>query len=423
MSFIRGFSVNTGLTLATLSLGMLNSVVLANSLGRADFGVYKLWTAFVMVCVLSLGEWISKGNTYAVGKQRAVAQATRITLIYSIGLATALAVSIPITLKPASALLPNMSLLSWILLLGIVALMVCQKANLGILLGEQRLIFFGILPLGFVVIFLLSNVLVSYLAEINLQNVLWTWTAAAGIIACWSLWVALRLPSIAHYPSAWRDIFHYGVRGQAVLVVIYLLFRADLFLVDHFLGREAVGVYSVASIFAEMMQRIPNIASVVLLSLVVRGDDEPNLIIAVAHGAIAFSVLFAAFISVTGTFWLETLFPQYTDAFVPLLWLLPGLVFSGVGAIFNAKLMGSGYPAVAIWAPCVALVANIGLNILLIPTLGLRGAALSTTISYCIWATVVTAYYVVSNRISPTTFFDIRHVPNLIRSKSTTPIP
>ena len=67
MNFFRGFSLNTTCSFLVFSLGFVNSVLLADQLGPEHYGTLKLWTALVMLGVLVLGEWLSKGNIYVVG--------------------------------------------------------------------------------------------------------------------------------------------------------------------------------------------------------------------------------------------------------------------------------------------------------------------------------------------------------------------
>jgi Na+-driven multidrug efflux pump len=51
--------------------------------------------------------------------------------------------------------------------------------------------------------------------------------------------------------------------------------------------------------------------------------------------------------------------------------------------------MARGYPRVILLAGLVALLVNIGLNILLIPRMGVSGAALASAVSYTLNALVV----------------------------------
>ncbi|MCY3788123.1 MAG: polysaccharide biosynthesis C-terminal domain-containing protein, partial [Gemmatimonadetes bacterium] len=66
---------------------------------------------------------------------------------------------------------------------------------------------------------------------------------------------------------------------------------------------------------------------------------------------------------------------------------------------FNAKLMGEGYPSMTLWAPGIALAANVALNLWLIPKLGLRGAALSTSLAYALWGVLTASYYLRLNQL------------------------
>jgi len=51
--------------------------------------------------------------------------------------------------------------------------------------------------------------------------------------------------------------------------------------------------------------------------------------------------------------------------------------------VLNANLAGKGKPLIALWVFVVALLVNISLNILLVPSKGVIGAALASTVSYC----------------------------------------
>jgi len=165
-------------------------------------------------------------------------------------------------------------------------------------------------------------------------------------------------------------------------------------LINFILGAETLATYRVAINFADMMQRLPNVAGVVLLAKVVRGQDEKGqLSLPVARGILAFSAISALALLLLGPFFIDLFFPGYPEAYVPLVWMLPGLIFAGFGSVFNTKLAGQGFPPVTMWAPGIALCLNIPLNIWLISNMGLRGAALTTSITFTLWGLIVSSYY------------------------------
>ena len=158
------------------------------------------------------------------------------------------------------------------------------------------------------------------------------------------------------------------------LFSFFSLLKSDLFFIQHFLGDAAVGTYRVAVNFADMMQRLPDVAGAVLLAKVVRDQDAGHLSLRVARGILAFSIVlhwrYGPLVrGLLGCFF------RHEAAYTPLVWMLPGLVCLGVGSIFNTKLAGMGYPAVTQWAPGLAFAVNALLNAYLIPREGLRGAA------------------------------------------------
>jgi O-antigen/teichoic acid export membrane protein len=175
--------------------------------------------------------------------------------------------------------------------------------------------------------------------------------------------------------------------------LVFLLLRSDVFLIEYFLGEAAVGSYRVALNFAEMMQRLPDVAGAVLLAKVVRGEDKSLLSLRVAQGILVFSALAALALLLVGRLLIGLFFADYPEAFAPLVWMLPGLVFLGFGSVCNTKLAGQGYPAITLWAAAGAFVLNIGLGVWLIPSWGLLGAAWSKSIAYAAWALLVGGYY------------------------------
>ena len=80
--------------------------------------------------------------------------------------------------------------------------------------------------------------------------------------------------------------------------------------------------------------------------------------------------------------------------------MLPGLVASGFGSVLNTRLAGQGYPAVTIWAPAAAVALSACLNVLWIPTMGLKGAALATSAGYILWVAIVAQRYRVEAMVS-----------------------
>ena len=395
MNFLRGFSLNAVCTGLTFSLGLVNHWLLANHLlDKAAYGRLTLWTNAAVIGAIVLGEWLRRGSTIVVGKEGVEAQARDNALIYCAGIFVVALGLAYVGSGIGFELLGREALDYWPLLGALPVLFVLQRAGLAILLGQDRIKLYATIPVLFIAAYLGGNAALWLMGEPQLADVLGVFAGAAGVtglVAFVALWRVGRFGGING--DVLRRTFAVGVRGAGSVGLVFLLLRSDVFLIEYFLGEAAVGSYRVALNFAEMMQRLPDVAGAVLLAKVVRGEDKSLLSLRVAQGILVFSALAALALLLMGRLLIGLFFADYPEAFAPLVWMLPGLVFLGFGSVCNTKLAGRGYPAITLWAAAGAFALNMGLGIWLIPGWGLLGAAWSKSIAYAVWALLVGGYY------------------------------
>ena len=393
MNFLRGFSLNGICTGIAFSLGLVNHWLLANHLGKAGYGQLALWTTTAVIAATLLGEWLRRGTTYVVGREDAGAQGRDNALLCFLALFAAGMGIAWLGAGAASRFLGPLALSWWPLLAALPALVVLQRAGQAVLLGMDRIRPYAAVPVLFIAVYLGGNAVLLWAGLLDLQNALMLYAGAAGLagITAFAVLVGAGRFTLGDR-GLLRRTLAVGGRGAVSVVLVLLLLRADVFLIEHFLGEASVGSYRVALNFAEMMQRVPDVAGAVLLAKVVRGEDD-QLSLRVARGILLFSLAAALVLLAAGRTLIGWLFPSYPEAFLPLAWMLPGLVFLGLGSVCNTKLAGQGYPAITLWAAAVALVLNIGLGLWLIPAWGLPGAAWSKSIACTVWALLVGGRY------------------------------
>jgi len=84
---------------------------------------------------------------------------------------------------------------------------------------------------------------------------------------------------------------------------------------------------------------------------------------------------------------------NFADATVQLLILLPGIFFMGLESVLVQHFTGTGLPAAIPWFWAITVVFNIGLNLLMVPRFGARGAAVNSTLSYALIFLLVAVYF------------------------------
>ncbi|MFI0404865.1 oligosaccharide flippase family protein [Actinomadura sp. 3N508] len=205
-------------------------------------------------------------------------------------------------------------------------------------------------------------------------------------------WIARRLACRGFF-SGWgrpdrklgRTITGYGFRGYLGQLIDLLQLRFDMALLGALAGPKVLGVYTVASKFAELVQ-LPGLAvNYVLYPDFAKEDRETatkrtsRLILP----ALAVSVLAALPLALIAGTALPWVFGDvFDDAVVPTYIRLAGVVTFGVTGLIMAYLYGVGRPGAASTGQGIGLVTVVVLGAVLIPAHGATGAAVATSLSF-----------------------------------------
>jgi len=181
--------------------------------------------------------------------------------------------------------------------------------------------------------------------------------------------------------------FKVGVRGYISSFGALLLFRLDLFLVGYFLSLKEVGIYSIALFGAEMVVKIPGWSASILIPMVASNEGgHVKRTVYLFYSAIIVALLLGLFFVlgiITFPHFISNLAGKdFTGVEICLLLLLPRVIMqSGVG-ILAANLAGKGYPWYHPVGCTIPLIFLVLLDIILIPRLGINGAALGNSLAY-----------------------------------------
>ena len=395
MSFLHNFSFNIVCSALVFAFGLLNQSLLASHLSRSDYGSFTLWTQTSILAALIFGEWLRRGTTYVVGKEKN-AEGSRDNILIYVGILvpTVMLISWLFRFKLVSWLGPP-AYEYWYLIALMVGAVILQRCGQAILLGLDRFRMYAGVPLVFIGSYSMMNFFLWWNDTLNIFSGLSVFVGAAVIasLVAFSFQQDISGPFQGGNRKLMSAVYSVGRRAAVSVLLVFLLLKSDLFLINYYLGTDSVGIYRVAVNFADMMQRVPDLAGAVLLAKVIRNEDKNGLTWRVTCWMGLFSILSAFVLAITGNQLISFFFPNYEQAYSPLMWMLPGLVFLGVGSVLNTKLAGLGYPIVTLWAPAIALVLNVSLNIVLIPKFRLQGAAIATSISYFCWAVCIAWAY------------------------------
>jgi len=182
-----------------------------------------------------------------------------------------------------------------------------------------------------------------------------------------------------------RRALSLGLRGQMGNVATFLNYRLDVFVVNYYLSTKEVGLYSLGVLLSEVIWQVPNAAAAATLSRTARNVEKgsPEFTCLVCRQVLLLSCVTAVVLAVLSTLLVPVVFGARFRPSVPVIWwILPGTVAFAVGKIMSADLLGRGWPQYSASFAVVTLFLTTALDFLLVPRMGINGAAIASSIAY-----------------------------------------
>ena len=223
----------------------------------------------------------------------------------------------------------------------------------------------------------------------------WIFNLILGASALTYLVYNTRIDGDLNAIRAIRAGFRFGVASWVSSGLHLLSLRVDVFLLALLAGTTAVGVYSVGVALAEFAWYIPNAIYGVLFPKVAAEGEDARFLVAKLSRMIWPAVLLASFgIAAASYVLVPIVFGQaFSGAIGVAFALVPGATFAAVSSVLASYFAGTGRPVYAVVAPAANLAVNLVLNVFLIPSLGVLGAALASSASYGVGAAIMTYYF------------------------------
>ncbi len=182
-----------------------------------------------------------------------------------------------------------------------------------------------------------------------------------------------------------RDQVRYGAQGQVANLAQLFNYRLDQFLVAAFVSRAAVGHYTVAVGLGESVWWVSSAVAMVMLPRLTQMDPQKaqEMTPLVSRNSVLVSVGAAALLMAASPVLVRALFgAEFTPATTPLLLLMPGVVAASAARVLSSYLFSQGRVIYNTYATFIALGVTLALDIILIPTLEVEGAAVASSIAY-----------------------------------------
>ena len=264
--------------------------------------------------------------------------------------------------------------------------------NLTILLAKERFVIYNLLSTLQIIITL---VVLLYLVFItgNHSVTAYLYAFYSGIILSFVVsFLAIRklihFSDIEELPHVVITILKYSPFMQFGSFFQMLNYRLSYYIVERFIGPGLLGVFSVGTQVSESVWIIGRGAATVHYARLSNTNDmnyAKNLTLALMKGvAVITLILLFVMVLLPPSVYLFLFGAGFSEARIVVLILAPGMLFTAVTMIISHYFSGVGIPKYSMYGSAVGLVMTLSVGFILIPLLGIRGAALTTSLSYLV---------------------------------------
>jgi O-antigen/teichoic acid export membrane protein len=211
--------------------------------------------------------------------------------------------------------------------------------------------------------------------------------------------ITLRWVGVWGWPcfdwSLGKRTARFALPAHGGTVAAYLNYRVDEIIIAALLPPEQLGFYAIAVGLVERLWILPGAVGRALLPHLTNSSErDPALSAMISRHVVIWTGAACFLISISADQIVTILYSSEFVAVVsPLRWLLPGIFAMSIGKVLVTELLARQKPYYALWSTGVAVVVNVLFNILLVPRMGITGAAIASTISYSLLSVIITWCY------------------------------
>lgn len=383
-------------TLVKLSLKVRGIVVIplvTITLGAAAYGAYVQ----VFVVATLLGQVAVLGADTGVvqflqryGEDRSVVYWTLASVLTVTGVASALLVAVSAPVLASATLGAPGFTSAFVVGAALVPLTIWFRFAQGYLRATRRIKHYAATDAAEVYSHVVAVASVVLLTDWGITGVLAAVVATRAVVVGAIHAAIVREVGVARpSPGRLRRYLAYSLPTTGTDVARSALTRADRLLVGGFLGASAVGVYAVAYQVARAMLLYVQPLSISLFPEFSRlWDEDRDRVRELSITALRYFLALA--IPTIGGFWLVgdpflhlLTTPEVANAAVPLLVLLGlGMLLKGCSMIYTELFHAADETGVPFRIQGAAAVANVALNVVMIPAFGIAGAAVATILTF-----------------------------------------
>jgi O-antigen/teichoic acid export membrane protein len=374
----------------SIIISLLTSIIIARALGPSGKGALSLFLLIPSFVFTFLNLGIHQASIYFMGQNKTKTGVIIFNVTtYAVIVGSLLGLMfwylrdhmiIWLSLKPYRLEMDLTSIL--------ISLSFLMNFGIYLLIGQQRILernLATIFSSGIAFLILLSIV---FFLKMDIFKALIVSIIGCFLTTLYCYISIIKRTSMFKYKFEWplfKKTTIYGLKSQPGNIMQAVNYRLDSFLVNYFSGTYDVGIYSVAVNSGELLWNIPNVIGIVLFPRISNPKEKfsDENIRSVCRKTLLLTIVGALGLIASAWFIIPLLYGnKFYSSIIPLVILLPGIIALAIHKILIYALMGKGYPQYMTYSGVISFALTILFDFILIPAMGVPGAALASTIAY-----------------------------------------
>lgn|GEM_PF-561076 len=393
-----------GGTLATvffkLGLGVFIGIITARTLGPSDRGIFSVVTTFPasLTTLTKFGQ--AQATIYFVKREREdVVRVASTAVIFGFVTGAILIVATYLLRDQiAGSMLRGVPMWALMAVLPMIPTLLVESYLYGVLQATDGFRVYNMRLIGESIFTLVGMTVVLLWLGYRLPGALAVAVTLRVMMVSWVLWTVrsahgLRL---GFDLPLFRRMLRYGLKSHLQIVASHFNFKAGVYLCAYYLTPAEVAFYAIGARLAEQMMQVPTSLGMAMFPrLAGSSEDRVHAMTAAAcRQTLAITVVMALVLSLLGRFAIVALYGQrYAAAAGPLVYIAWGIVMMSQYVLLSRDFTARDRQVTNVIAAYVALVGNVSLNVVLIPRLGIIGAAIGTAASYSVAAVLLYGFF------------------------------
>ncbi len=390
-----------GTRMLTMVLGLVTGIITARMLGPENRGIFSLVALFpaTLVTLTKFGQ--SQATVYFIRREKEDVSAVASNVFVFGTVVGLILVALVMTFADSvrSTILKGVPMWSLVVVMPMIPILLVESYLYGALQATDRFRVFNMRILAESLLTLSGMAVFVALLDFGLYGAL---GVVISIRIVMLLWLVATLHSdtpirFRFDPALFRRMIRYGLKSHIQIIASHFHFKAGVYLVAYYMDPTRVAFYSIGARLAEQMMYLPQSLGLALFPRLAGSSEERihRMTAAACRQTLLISVVAAAVLTTLGPLAIRSWYgAEYAPAGVPLRYISWGIVMMSMYVLLSRDFTARDRQLVNIGAAYVALIGNVVLNVLLVPRMGIEGAAIGTTASYSIAAAILYVAFV-----------------------------